>query len=165
MSSELQVNAHVFGVLGALAWLCMASQAFAQSAPVTLTNNVFQEVEVLAEDGTLTTELVPAARVVPGDEVIYELAYGNAGEEVVTDVVIDNPLPEHLELVSQGDTLATAVSVDGGVTYGRLEDLFVLGADGEPRPARVADVTHLRWVIAELAPGATGRITYRARVR
>lgn len=143
---------------------CIGGHAFAQPA-ITLTNDVFQETEVRTEDGAVIKRLVPAVRVLPGEEVVYEIGYSNNGEQVATNVTIDNPLPEHLELIGETETPATVVSVDGGRTYGKLESLFVLGEDGEPRPARIADVTHLRWVIAELAPGATGKVSYRARVK
>ncbi len=158
---------HGFGwALGALVGVCVAGHAVAQAAsPVTITNAVFQEVQVKAKDGKVSTKLVPAAKVVPGTEVVYEIGYSNNGTQSATGVTINNPVPTGLELVSEGDTPATSVSVDGGVTYGKLAELFVLGKDGEPRPARMADVTNLRWVVAQLAPGAKGKVTFRARVK
>lgn len=152
----------LFALSGAFA--CGA--AFAQAtSPIEITNAVYQQVEVKAADGKITTKLVPAARVVPGGEVVYEIDYGNNGTQAATDVVINNAVPKDLELVGEGATPATVVSVDGGATYGKLSDLFVLGKDGEPRPARTADVTNLRWVLARLAPGAKGKVTFRAKVK
>lgn len=158
---------HGFGwALGVLVGVCIAGHAFAQAAsPVTITNAVFQEVQVKAKDGKVTKKLVPAARVVPGAEVVYEIGYSNSGNQPATGVTINNPVPKDLELVGEGDTPATAVSVDGGITYGKLADLFVLDKNGEPRPARTADVTNLRWVIAQLAPGAKGKVSFRAKVK
>jgi uncharacterized repeat protein (TIGR01451 family) len=152
--------------LGVLVGACLAGHAFAQAAsPVHLTNAVYQEIDVKAKDGKVTRKLVPAARVVPGSEVVYEIAYSNDGTQNATGVTINNPVPKGLELVGEGVTPATSVSVDGGVTYGKLADLFVLDAKGEPRPARTADVTNLRWDLAQLAPGAKGKVTFRARVK
>jgi uncharacterized repeat protein (TIGR01451 family) len=152
--------------LGVLVGVCLAGHAFAQAAsPVRLTNAVYQEADVKGPDGKITKKLVPAARVVPGTEVVYEIAYSNNGTQNATGVTINNPVPKGLELVGEGDTPATSVSVDGGVTYGKLADLFVLDTNGEPRPARTADVTNLRWDLAQLAPGSKGKVTFRARVK
>jgi uncharacterized repeat protein (TIGR01451 family) len=152
--------------LGAVVGVCMAGHAFAQAgSPVTITNAVYQETDVRAADGQVTRKLVPAAKVVPGSEVVYEITYNNSGTQNATGVTINNPVPSGLELVGQGETPATSVSVDGGVTYGKLAELFVLGKVGEPRPARMGDVTNLRWVVAQLAPGAKGKVTFRAKVK
>ncbi len=158
---------HGFGwALGVLVGVCVAGHALAQAAsPVTITNAVYQETDVKAPDGKVTRKLMPAAKVVPGSEVVYEIGYSNNGTQSATGVTINNPVPNGLELVSEGDTPATSVSVDGGVTYGKLAELFVLGKDGEPRPARMGDVTDLRWVVAQLAPGAKGKVTFRAKVK
>lgn len=161
MSSNTKIRG--FGwTLGVLFGVGFAGHAFAQ---VKITNNVYQEMEVKATDGKITKKLVPAARVVPGAEVVYEIAYSNSGKQVATDVTINNAVPRDLEFVSDGETPATVVSVDGGVTYGKLADLFVLDKSGEPRPARKTDVTNLRWVLAQLAPGANGKVMFRAKVR
>lgn len=158
---------HGFGwALGVLVGACVAGHAFAQAAsPVVITNAVYQETDVKAADGKVTRKLVPAAKVVPGSEVVYEIGYSNNGTQSATGVTINNPVPKGLELVSEGETPTTAVSVDGGVTYGKLAELFVLDKGGEPRPARISDVTNLRWVVAQLAPGAKGKVTFRAKVK
>ena len=152
--------------LGVLMGVGIAGHALAQAAsPVQITNAVFQEVQVKAKDGKVSTKLVPAAKVVPGSEVVYEIAYTNNGTQSATGVTINNPVPKGLELVGEGNPAATSVSVDGGVTYGKLAELFVLGKDGEPRPARMADVTNLRWDLVELSPGAKGKVSFRAKVK
>jgi uncharacterized repeat protein (TIGR01451 family) len=165
MSTNTNVR-RIGWALGVLAGVCAAGGALAQAAsPVTITNAVYQEANVRAADGQVTRKLVPAAKVVPGSEVVYEISYSNNGTQPATGVTINNPVPNGLALVGEGDTPATSVSVDGGVTYGRLAELFVLGKDGEPRPARMGDVTNLRWVVAQLAPGAKGKVMFRAKVK
>ena len=57
---------------------------------------MFQEVDVKAADGTMHNERVPAAKVVPGTEVIYVITYRNAGKQPATEVVITNPIPAEL---------------------------------------------------------------------
>lgn len=152
-------------LLGAMLCIAVSGVSAAQDAsPIQVTNAVFQEVEVKADDGSVTTKLVPAARVVPGGEVVYRLEYRNNGDQPATNVNIDNPLSAELVFVS-ADTAPTAVSVDGGESFGELAELFVIGSDGEPRPAKAADVTNLRWTVPSLAPGASGSVSFRALVK
>jgi len=155
-------------VLGAVVGVCVAGHAFAQAAAegqLKLTNAVYQEVQVTGADGKVTRKLVPATRVAPGGEVIYEIEYANGGKRVATDVVISNPLPNELLFEDDSKTPATDMSVDHGKTYGKLAQLTVTGADGKPRPARTSDVTDLRWVIPSIAAGAKGKVSFRARVK
>ena len=158
-------------LLGAM--LCIAVSGVAASgvaaaqdaSPIQITNTVFQEVEATAADGTVSTKLVPAAKVVPGGEVVYYIDVANNGAEAATDLAIDNPVPSGLVLSSDPKPAASAVSVDGGETFGDLAGLTVTGADGEPRAAQLTDVTNLRWIIPTLAPGAKTQVVFRARVR
>lgn len=151
--------------LGVLAGVSVCGAAIAQAAaPIAVTNAVYQEVDVKAPDGKTTKQRVPAVKVVPGGEVLYQISYRNNGSQAATDVAINNPLPKELVFLGAQDD-PSAVSVDGGQTYGKLADLTVIDAQGQVRTARPADVTNLRWVIASLAPGAGGTVTYRARVK
>lgn len=129
------------------------------------------EVEVVAEnpDGTISVSRESALKVVPGDEVVYTMHYRNAAAEVAEEVVITNPIPEHMTLMRTGGLapdLTLAFSVDGGRSFGALADLQVVGADGRPRPATAADCTHLRWSFQRpLAPGEEGQIDYVAQLQ
>jgi hypothetical protein len=67
--------------------------------------------------------------------------------------------------LSAQDAATLTVSVDGGQHWGRLATLTLPGADGKPRAAVAADVTHVRWVVPAIAPGSTGAITFHATVR
>ena len=147
-----------------IAGLAAFGSGFAQEANLEVTNAVFQEVEVAAPDGTVTRKLVPAVKVVPGQDVVYEISFRNTGGEEATDLAVDNPLPRALVFV-EAATDPTAVSVDGGEHFGKLAELTVTGTDGEERAAQPSDITNLRWVVARLAPGATGKVTFRARVK
>jgi hypothetical protein len=53
-------------------------------------------------------------------------------------------------------------SVDGGRTFANSNELTVM-EDGETRPARAEDFTHIRWVMQqELAVGAQGTARFSA---
>lgn len=150
----------------ALAGTFAFGAAFAQAAsPIQVSNAVYQEVQVKAPDGKVTMKLVPAAKVVPGDEVVYEINFANTGKETATDVAINNPVPAQLTFVDTAGAPLATVSVDGGKAYGKLAALTVAGADGQARAAQSADVTHLRWVLAAIPPGSKGKVSFKARVK
>ena len=52
-----------------------------------------------------------------------------------------------------------------GQTFGDLANLSVIDAEGNVREARQSDITNLRWIIATLAPKASGQVSFRARVK
>jgi uncharacterized repeat protein (TIGR01451 family) len=139
------------------------ARAQAASSPLQFTNAVFHEVEVKAANGKVTKKLVPVTHAVPGDEVIYEIAYKNNGKAAATDIVVNNPLPKEMTFVS-ASTEPTAVSVDGK-KYGKLADLTVTLPNGATRPALTSDITQLRWIVSSLAGGANGKVTFRAKVK
>ncbi len=147
----------------AFLWLGAAHAA----GGLQLSNQVFQEIEVIGADGKPERKTVPAATVVPGTEVHYVITYRNTGDKPADSVAITNPVPAELEYVSvRGPAPANQVSVDGGKQYGELASLYVTDADGKPRPAQAADVTHVRWMLnGALPPGNGGAVSFNARLK
>jgi len=121
-------------------------------------------VAVLDEHGDKSTHSIEAA-VVPGDEVVYTIDYTNQSKDVTTDVVITNPIPEHMNYEdgsAKGANSRIEFSTDGK-HFAAPEKLTVSTADGGSRPARAEDYTHVRWTLtAPLAPGKGGQVSYRA---
>ena len=162
---------NVVGIVRNTRWalgaaVLLACAGIAQAAgQLALDGAVYQEVEVRTPEGEVVTRRVPAAKVVPGGEVVYEISFSNTGDAPVTNVAIDNPVPPELTFVAVEGSPLTAVSVDGGQAYGALAELSVASADGQARPAQPADVTHLRWVLGEVEPGSSGKVAFKARVK
>jgi uncharacterized repeat protein (TIGR01451 family) len=134
------------------------------SSPVALKGDVMAEKIITAPDGSETREMVPPTTIVPGDRLIFGTDYSNSGSEAVQNFTVTNPLPTAVRLAPDADP-ALDVSVDGGKTWGALSALSITNSDGTTRPAAHADVTHIRWVLASIAPGSTGRLTYPAIIR
>lgn len=152
----------------ALAVLCLAVPALSHAQSeggLQVTTAVYQDVQVPAADGSTETKRVAATTVVPGTEVIYEITFRNSTRLAATDIAINNPVPKELVFTGVDGTPATAVSVDDGTHYGALPELTVAADNGATRPARPEDVTNLRWIVANLAAGAQGSVSYRARVK
>lgn len=153
----------------------MAGSAFAaaQSNPapasaatanaVSLTAGVMVE-KTVTENGVSKVQLIEPKVVVPGDRLVYTMRYRNEGAVPATNYVMTNPLPAAVVLAPEGIDGAE-VSVDGGKTWGLLSAAKVSDGKGGLRAAAAGDVTHLRWTVAQIAPGATGQVEYHAIVR
>jgi uncharacterized repeat protein (TIGR01451 family) len=149
-----------------------SSGAFAQAPSgggVQLVNTAHKEVEV-DEAGRKVRKLVAPGKMVPGDEVVYTIAYVNKGTRPAERVVVVNPIPQHTKFRAgsvEGAHAEIAYSVDGGRTYAAPDRLTVAARDAKgataPRPALATDITHIRWTLKEpLAPGADGYVRFRA---
>jgi hypothetical protein len=108
--------------------------------------------------------LSPATSVVPGDQLEFFVSYRNLTGEPITDFVIVSPVSTNV-VISAETASRLDVSIDGGRSFGLLPSLQVAAGDGSQRPATAADVTHLRWTIPSMAPGAGGQVQYRASVK
>lgn len=130
---------------------------------VQLQSNVQVEKRVVV-GGRETIQLAKPTNVVPGERLVFETSYRNTGAAPATRFVVTNPVPGAVAWTGDGSAGVTA-SVDGGKNYGALNQLRVPGSNGQPRAATPADVTHLRWTLASIAPGAAGSVKYRGVVR
>ncbi|MEO1044898.1 MAG: hypothetical protein AAFX04_05610 [Pseudomonadota bacterium] len=141
----------------------IAAPASANSA-IELESQVFVE-RIIDQGDSKAVRLEEPDQVLPGDQLIFILRYRNISDAPVTDFVITNPLPQ---AVAFRETLdgTEQVSVDGGNSWGRLQNLRIATADGGYRPATVDDVTHVRWsILREITKGSEGKLTFRGIVR
>lgn len=143
-------------------WLSPAI-VMANPAQVALKGDVRVEKTVV-ENGETKKILVEPKVVVPGDRLLFSTSYVNGGEAPVTNFVVTNPLPPAVMLADDSAS-SLELSVDGGKNWGRLAALKVADGQGGERPAQAADVTHVRWIIARIAPHGEGRVEYHAIVR
>ena len=132
---------------------CLAAPALA--APLIALDSAVYVEKVAPGKGRM---LQPATQLNRGDRVVYVVSWyrmGGTGEFTVT-----NPLPRSVWYQGSADG-SEDVSLDGGRTWGRLDQMRIGG-----RMATPEDVTHVRWHVpaTEAARGA-GEITYSAIVR
>lgn len=144
------------------------ASAAAEPSAVEIRATAEVEVKVKGDDGTEQVKRQPATKVPPGVAVIYTLRAENKGAKPADDVVVTDPIPEHMDYVDGSASTAGArltFSVDGGKTFLPLEKLQVKGKDGAPRAAAGPDMTHIRWQFEKpLAPGESRAVEFRARV-
>ena len=135
----------------------------AQASPVELVGDVRHD-RIVIVDGQQKHELVEPKTVVPGDKLIFTTRYRNVGSAPVTNFVVTNTLPSAVSVTAESAAGLT-VSVDGGKSWGTLASLTLADGKGGRRAASPGDVTHVRWIIPAIQPGANGALTYQAIVR
>jgi uncharacterized repeat protein (TIGR01451 family) len=157
---------HLFG-FALLLFFSPANAISQEQGHLNVTTLVQMEEVSVGDDGERQTRLIAADTVVPGDVVIYTTTVENISDEGAENVVVTNPVPEHLSYVAGsafGPGMAIEFSVDGGATYAPAEELTVV-EDGQSRAATAEDFTHIRFVLqGQLAAGAQGIVRFRARL-
>lgn len=151
-------------LLAAVAVMAATPALAADKLPAITLLNEQQQDKVVEENGLKRHVLVTPAKVVPGDHMVYSLTYKSNLAVPLTNVELTDPVPAGTVLEDDG-TGAYEVSVDGGKTWGKLATLSLADGKGATRPAQAADVTNLRWVIAQIAPGGSGKVSFRAVVK
>jgi uncharacterized repeat protein (TIGR01451 family) len=144
-----------------------APAAWAQKKHVELDARVEREIEVVAENGEKTIKRVDAEKVMPGETVVYTITARNVGNEPATNVVITDPIPEHMDYTGSvvGEGTAITFSIDGGKSYDVASALRVTEG-GADRPAKPEEYTHIRWKFNDaLEPGSTRSVEFRARLQ
>ncbi len=147
----------------ALAWGIMPQGAMARQ-DLTMQTQMFVERVETDINGRPRRTLASAQRIGPGDRIVVVVNWRNRGSEPLRGLAVTRPVPPGTRL-SLPDSSAQ-LSVDGGQSWGRLEELWLPTPLGGMRRAVAADVTHVRWTMpAQISPGESGRLSYRATVR
>ncbi|MGI9289687.1 MAG: hypothetical protein ACR2QG_00260 [Gammaproteobacteria bacterium] len=143
-----------------------SSDALAQTVEL---QHKAEQIETTADNnGNEQKRLVPATRVVPGEEILFTITYTNNGEEPAENIKITNPVPDYMDYMdgsAEGDNTSITYSVDGGNNFDTPDNLTVSADDGTQRPAGAADYTHIRWTLnGDITPGSEGTVQFMARV-
>lgn len=151
-------------LIGAIVASSAVPAAAVQAAqPFELVSDVKVDKVTMA-DGKEVHALVEPAVVVPGDRLVFSTRYRNNGAVKAENIVVTNPIKPGIALAADGSN-DLVVSVDGGKSWGKLALLKVADGQGGQRAAQATDVTHVRWVLASVAPGASGTLSFNAIVR
>jgi hypothetical protein len=145
----------------------LAGQAMAAPDAITAVHKqLLDKVTTIA--GKTTHQIVNPTEthdiVVPGSHIVMVTEYHNNLTQPITNVEYTNPVPAEY-LLADDSAAEFDVSVDGGKTFGKLASLVVKDGKGGTRAAQAGDVTTVRRVIAQIAPGETAKIEFHAIVR
>ncbi len=146
-------------VLFAALGLAFASPVKADE--VAISSGILVERQVV-ENGNSRAEWVAAETVVPGDTLKLVFDYQNQNNVALTNFIITCVVPPSVK--AKAIDPGQLVSVDGGKTFDLLDRLTVAGPDGQSRSASLADITNLRWIIAQIDIGAKGSVHYLGTV-
>jgi uncharacterized repeat protein (TIGR01451 family) len=117
--------------------------------------------------GNAATRLVAAAKVVPGDEVVWTIVANNICSAPAADIAITNAVPAHMHYVADtafGPGSAIQFSLDGQA-FADAAALVVEEADGSTRAARADEYSHIRWTLDHaMGPSESLMVRYRATV-
>jgi len=150
---------YIRAILCIVAFLSSFSSAPAFAAgPVSLESTV----AVASVDSENREVLRPAENAVPGDKLVFITTFHNNGAEPIENIIITNPVPATISLAEASNF---AVSVDDGKRFASLASLTVPDGNGGQRAAQLADVTHIRWIVARVEPGGSGSVQYQGLVR
>ena len=135
---------------------------------IELKSSAEVEEQYTNDQGQKATRLVPATKVVPGNAVVWTITAKNVCDKPADNVVIANPVPEHMTYVADsamGTGTDITFSLDGQ-DFKPAAALTTRNADGSSRPARPDEYRAVRWIYkASFAPGATAFVRYRATVK
>jgi uncharacterized repeat protein (TIGR01451 family) len=150
--------------------LGLVSLSAGQSPAAAIAITAIAEVEKVSQErGRETTKLVSADRVVSGDAVIYTLEVHNLGATTVRKPVVTYAVPEHMIYIADsavGPGTDVSYSIDNGASFDTPESLKIREPNGEPRLAKAADYTHIRWQLNHaLKVNSVAFVRFRARVK
>jgi uncharacterized repeat protein (TIGR01451 family) len=137
-----------------------------------LTLSVTAEKELTGlGNGKPMIRLVPAKKITPNEVIVYTVNYANRGDETATNAVIDDPIPAgtvYLPESAQGVS-EPQFSIDRGKSFNKASLLSheVRLANGrtERRLASNDQYTDIRWIISSIPAGASGKLSFKVRVK
>jgi len=157
-------------LIAASIFLCNGMTALAaDESPISIVSIAETEQVVMNTKGEKEVKRRPAAKVMPGTIVIFSNTCTNNGAESIEDVIINNPVPEHMVYIegsATGEGATSTFSVDNGQNYAAPENLIIVEQDGSTRPAVESDYTHIRWQLEGVLGSKESRVVeFRARVK
>lgn len=148
--------------LGLIAGMAASWQAGAQD--MRLDSRTFVERVQTDINGRPRRTIANAERAMSGDQLIVVVDWRHEGSRTAHGLTVVRQVPRGT-LLDPTDP-AMQASVDGGAHWGRLDQLWLPTPLGGVRRATPEDITHIRWRLPDsVAPGQSGRLTYRAQVR
>jgi len=150
--------------------LAPCAAALAQSAErgcIELKTVAEVEESYVDDSGNTAKRLAPAAKVVPGDEVVWTIVANNVCTTAAGDVAITNSVPDHMRYIGNsafGPGANIEFSLDG-TAFAAPEALIIDEADGSKRQARAEEYSAIRWALPRpMGPSESLIVRYRAAV-
>ncbi len=146
-----------------------ALSANAKKSPISLTTKSYQEVVEVDSSGKKVVKLVDAKKVLPGDIIVYKNTIENSSQKPAKNMVLNNPIPEHMEYVANSancsDGCKILYSVDGGNSFD-VPSKLMIKVGNKSRLALPKEYTNVRWIlISALNPNSVTDVSFKARLK
>jgi len=158
-------TAHLFASAALLAVATLAHST--DKGCIELKTVAESEQEYTNDAGQKAKRLVPAGKVVPGDEIVWTITARNVCDKAADNIVIANPVPEQMSFVPN-----SALGVGAEITYSldgsdfKAPNALLVNDSNGSRPARADEFRAVRWTYkSAFAPGASAFVRYRAIVK
>ena len=150
--------------------LTLFTSALNASAQVAEPQALTIEAENITAQAGERPGVAPGASL-PGDVIEYRLTFTNHQDGPISDVVLNDPIPEGLVFVPGSVTASRAdlrieYSIDAGATWSEAPEVEVeVAGESVRRAAPPEAYTHVRWTVTgAVNPGAQVTARFRARV-
>mgnify|MGYP001812930087 FL=1 len=135
---------------------------------VRFSNNAFKQVIKEDASGSKAFDYVEPGLVIPGDVLMYEVGFENISDKPITNIVINNPIPNN-SAYRQGSATAkdydVTFSVDGK-DFKAADKLVVKDKQGKTWLAKPEQYSHIRWVYKNtLQTGEKKTVTYKTVIK
>lgn len=148
-------------VLGfTVAMAIVASVGFAAKSPkVLLETKQLKETKIINKKGQIVKILKDIKKVVPGDTVVYQNIVSNFEDKPLSDLILNNKVPEHTKYVKNSAKCSAKCDVllsnDGGKTFKKASKLSSKKA-----------VTNVRWVLlASIETNKKVTVSYATKIQ
>jgi uncharacterized repeat protein (TIGR01451 family) len=146
-----------------------ALSANAKKSPISLITKSFQEVIEVDSSGNKVVKLVDAKKVLPGDVIVYKNSIENNSQKPAKNMVLNNPVPEHMEYVANSakcsDGCKILYSVDSGNSFAESSKLMVK-IGNKKRLALPKEYTNVRWILTTaLNPNSMTDVSFKAKLK
>lgn len=168
INNENHVNNFWKVILLSVFSLMTAMNAYAEEGAIRFSNNAFKQVVSKAADGSVQYDYVEPGLVLPDDVILYEIVFENISGQEVSNIVINNPIPNNSKYrggSATGDSTVITFSVDGK-NFASADALKLKDKTGKTWRAKTEDYVAIRWLYKKtLKPGEKGKVTYKTSIK
>ncbi len=161
-------NRWIKAALTSLSLTLLALPVVADEGAIRFSNNAYKQEIGTDKNGNKTFNYVEPSLVLPGDVILYEIGFENISKDVISNIVINTPLPNNSKYRAgsvTGNATEITFSLDGK-EYKEADALIVKDKSGKSWLAKPEEYKAIRWVYKKaLKPGEKGKVTYKTQIK
>ena len=145
--------------------LSMAVVILSITASVYADNELSVTTKVLEEIGDSSSQLKSLNEAIPDAVVLYEHTLTNSTATLATDLVFTDKVPNHTTFVDGSvkcQNCTILYSIDGEV-FETASELFTYDSDSL-RVVQSKEYKYIRWIIKELQPNSSQKISFKIKI-